>query len=128
MMLWLALVALPHCVAPSKTRLVQTKYGSLQGFIKPLGHLLGDVEVFLGVPYASAPIEDGRFTPTNSPTPWEGVRDATQQPPVCPQLLPDLDNSMTDERATYIRGVRPFLANQSEDCLTLSIYSPILGE
>ncbi|KAF2368541.1 Carboxylesterase type B, partial [Trinorchestia longiramus] len=71
-------------------------------------------------------VEEGRFTPTNSPTPWDKVRDATQQPPVCPQILPDVDNSMADERASYIRRIRPFLLNQSEDCLTLSIYSPIL--
>lgn len=125
-MIWLAIL-LPFCVNAAKTRLVHTKYGSLQGFIRPLGHLLGDVEVFLGIPYASAPVEDGRFTPTNSPTPWEGVRDATLQPPVCPQLLPHVDNSMADERATYIKKIRPFLSNQSENCLTLSIYSPILG-
>ena len=128
-MLFVAVVAIVSLVsAADKTRLVETKYGTVQGFIRPLGQLLGDVEVFLGVPYASAPVEEGRFTPTNTPTPWEGVKDVTQLPPVCPQLLPDVGDSINDQRSEYIRRIRPFLANQSEDCLTLSIYSPILGE
>ncbi|MCL4152727.1 UNVERIFIED_CONTAM: hypothetical protein GTU68_010727 [Idotea baltica] len=83
----------------------------------------------MGVPYASPPIEDGRFTPTNTPTPWEGVFDATSPPPVCPQLLPDLDKAeetMPKERVNFIRSILPALSNQSEDCLTLTIYTPIM--
>ena len=114
--------------ATVKTRVVNTKYGSVQGLIRPLGQHLGDVEVYLGVSYASATIEEGRFAPTNSPTPWEGVKDVSQQPLVCPQLLPDVDDAISDLRSEYIRKIRPFLANQSEDCLTLSIYAPILGK
>lgn len=130
---WLVVLAVvwqpPGTAAAAKTRIVSTKYGQVQGLIRHLGHLLGDVEVFLGVPYASPPIEEGRFTPTNTPTPWEGVLDATTQPPVCPQLLPEPDESyMPRARAQFIRQVKPALANQSEDCLTLNIYTPIMGE
>ncbi|XP_042876886.1 neuroligin-2-like isoform X2 [Penaeus japonicus] len=128
---WLVVLAVvwqpPGTAAAAKTRIVSTKYGQVQGLIRHLGHLLGDVEVFLGVPYASPPIEEGRFTPTNTPTPWEGVLDATTQPPVCPQLLPEPDESyMPRARAQFIRQVKPALANQSEDCLTLNIYTPIM--
>ena len=130
---WLVVLAAtwqgPQAAAAPKTRLVTTKYGQVQGIIRHLGHLLGDVEVFMGVPYASPPIEEGRFTPTNTPTPWEGVLDATSPPPVCPQLLPDPDEAnMPRARADFIRNVSASLANQSEDCLTVNIYSPIMGE
>ncbi|MPC95738.1 Neuroligin-1 [Portunus trituberculatus] len=130
---WLVVLAAtwpgPQATAAPKTRLVTTKYGQVQGLIRHLGHLLGDVEVFMGVPYASPPVEEGRFTPTNTPTPWEGVLDATSPPPVCPQLLPDPDEAnMPRARADFIRNVSAALANQSEDCLTVNIYSPIMGE
>ncbi|XP_045117461.1 neuroligin-4, Y-linked-like isoform X4 [Portunus trituberculatus] len=128
---WLVVLAAtwpgPQATAAPKTRLVTTKYGQVQGLIRHLGHLLGDVEVFMGVPYASPPVEEGRFTPTNTPTPWEGVLDATSPPPVCPQLLPDPDEAnMPRARADFIRNVSAALANQSEDCLTVNIYSPIM--
>ena len=124
------LCQLPNARSAAKTRLVTTKYGKVQGIIRHLGDLLGDVEIFMGVPYASPPIDEYRFTPTNTPTPWEGVLDATTPPPVCPQLLPNLSNEhhMPKARAEFIRNVTPFLANQSEDCLTLTIYTPIMGE
>lgn len=127
----LALWAQQSGASNPKTRIVYTKYGQVQGFIRHLGDLLGDVEVFKGVPYASPPIEEGRFTPTNTPTPWEGVFDATVSPPVCPQLLPDLDKAgqtMPKERVIFIRSLLKNLKNQSEDCLTLSIYTPIMGK
>ena len=109
-------------------RIVDTKYGRIRGSVRSLGSLLGDVDVFLGIPYASAPVEEGRFTPTNSHTPWKGIRDATHPPPVCPQLLPDLrDLDPQNPRDAYIRSVIPALQNQSEDCLTLSIYSSVKG-
>ncbi|KAL7644203.1 UNVERIFIED_CONTAM: hypothetical protein RMT77_005029 [Armadillidium vulgare] len=125
----LTLLAQQSGASNPKTRIVYTKYGQVQGFIRHLGDLLGDVEVFKGVPYASPPIEEGRFTPTNTPTPWEGVFDATVSPPVCPQLLPDLDKAgetMPKERVIFIRSLQKNLKNQSEDCLTLSIYTPIM--
>ncbi|XP_042228765.1 carboxylesterase 4A-like isoform X3 [Homarus americanus] len=128
---WLVVLAaawqVPEAAAAAKTRLVTTKYGQVQGLIRHLGHLLGDVEVFMGVPYASPPVEEGRFTPTNTPTPWDGVLDATTPPPVCPQLLPDPDEAhMPKARAEFIRKVSPALINQSEDCLTVNIYTPIM--
>lgn len=130
---WLVVLAATwqgaQAAAPKKTRLVTTKYGQVQGLIRHLGQHLGDVEVFMGVPYAAPPLEEGRFTPTNTPTPWEGVLDATFPPPVCPQLLPDPDEAnMPRARADFIRKVSAALANQSEDCLTVNIYSPIMGE
>lgn len=46
------------------------------------------VEVFLGVPYATAPIRSLRFMPPVTPTHWRGVRLANKLSHVCPQKFP----------------------------------------
>ena len=46
------------------------------------------VEVFLGVPYATAPIGSLRFMPPVTPTHWRGVRLANKLSHVCPQKFP----------------------------------------
>ncbi|XP_064108362.1 neuroligin-1-like [Macrobrachium nipponense] len=109
------------------TRIVSTKYGKVEGFVRHHagGHDLPPVEVFLGVPYALPPTGDGRFTPTSSPLPWEHVLRCTKLPPVCPQSLAELDETdMAPARAAQIDAIRPLLRHQSEDCLYLNIYSP----
>ncbi|XP_045611935.1 neuroligin-4, X-linked [Procambarus clarkii] len=108
------------------SRLVSTKYGKIQGFIRHHArHQLQPVEVFLGVPYASPPMGDGRFTPTSSPLPWDGVKRCTELPPVCPQSLVNTeDGELPPGRASQLASFRLLLQHQSEDCLYLNIYSP----
>uniref|UniRef100_A0A1B6MDA4 Carboxylesterase type B domain-containing protein n=1 Tax=Graphocephala atropunctata TaxID=36148 RepID=A0A1B6MDA4_9HEMI len=111
------------------TRIVHTKYGRLQGFLRPLPAPLRPLEVFLGVPYATPPVGINRFSPTRTPSPWAGVRLADNFSPVCPQHLPRLDNdtleNMPRQRLEMIRRLFPLLKNYSEDCLYLNIYSPL---
>lgn len=113
------------------TRIVQTKYGRLQGFLRPLPSPLKPIEVFLGVPYATPPIGNNRFSPTRTPSPWSGVRMADAFSPACPQHLPRLDNetleNMPRQRLELIRRLFPLLKNYSEDCLFLNIYAPVQG-
>lgn len=40
------------------------------------------VNVFLGIPFAKAPLGSLRFSPPEPPEPWTGVRDATSYPPL----------------------------------------------
>lgn len=50
-------------VFQSRTRIVSTKYGQVQGFIERVGRdaeQLRHVEIYLGVPYASPPSGDYR--------------------------------------------------------------------
>uniref|UniRef100_A0A670IP26 Carboxylic ester hydrolase n=1 Tax=Podarcis muralis TaxID=64176 RepID=A0A670IP26_PODMU len=76
------------------------------------------VDVFLGIPFAKPPTGSLRFSSPQPPEPWDGVRDATTYPAVCPQ---DLD---------ILKGIQkrwkekhpPF--RSSEDCLYLNIYTP----
>lgn len=114
------------------SRTVGTKYGKVQGYIRHHAkYPLKPVDVFLGVPYASPPLGDGRFTPTSSPLPWDNVRRCTELPPACPQPLPPPpyeDDNETHARAAQLAALRRLLQRQSEDCLYLNIYSPHDGE
>uniref|UniRef100_A0A182XVM7 Carboxylesterase type B domain-containing protein n=1 Tax=Anopheles stephensi TaxID=30069 RepID=A0A182XVM7_ANOST len=79
-------------------RIVQTRYGRLQGLVLPLDgyKFLKPIEAFLGVPYATPPTKMNRFSPTRTPSPWDGIRIADK-----------------------------FSPNQSEDCLYLNVFAPV---
>ena len=112
---------------PSKHPTVTTNYGKLRGVKKDLNNeILGPVEQYLGVPYATAPIGDRRFQPPEAPGSWQEVRNASHFAPVCPQnvhgvlpeiMLPVWFTDNLDAAATYVQ-------NQSEDCLYLNVYVP----
>jgi para-nitrobenzyl esterase len=71
---------------------------------------------FSGIPYAQAPAGDLRWRPPQPPLAWEGVRDATSFGPIAPQRLAEAGlASPADPRADQV---------QSEDCLTLNIWTP----
>ncbi|KAI1902555.1 hypothetical protein AGOR_G00017080 [Albula goreensis] len=134
---WLLGMALPTALAVSqradpasanaKYPTVSTSYGKLRGLRRELSNeVLGPVEMYLGVPYASPPTGERRFQPPEAPGSWPETRNATRFAPVCPQnlqgVLPDImlpvwftDN--LDAAASYVQ-------NQSEDCLYLNIYVP----
>ncbi|XP_030648265.1 neuroligin-2b isoform X3 [Chanos chanos] len=107
--------------------MVTTAYGKLRGVRKELNNeILGPVEQYLGVPYATPPIGERRFQPPEAPGSWQEVRNATQFAPVCPQnihgvlpeiMLPVWFTDNLDAAAAYVQ-------NQSEDCLYLNIYVP----
>jgi para-nitrobenzyl esterase len=68
------------------------------------------VDAFLGLPYAAPPTGNLRWRPPSPPADWQGVRDATQFAPSCPQAPGSLTAGPT-----------------SEDCLYLNVYTPQLG-
>ncbi|MFD0687690.1 carboxylesterase/lipase family protein [Actinomadura fibrosa] len=69
----------------------------------------GGSTAFLGVPYATAE----RFGAPRPAEPWPGVRDALEPGPAAPQ---------GPSRLERIMG--PVAAAQSEDCLTLNVWTP----
>lgn len=124
--------------AATLTRVVQTRYGKLQGVVRAVDAAgrapPTSVDTFLGVPYATPPVGSNRFGPTRTPSPWDGVRLADTPGPVCPQRLPDVSNDtaalqrMPVGRLVYLKRLLPYLRNQSEDCLYLNIYAPSQGQ
>ncbi|XP_054571361.1 neuroligin-4, X-linked isoform X2 [Eptesicus fuscus] len=128
--LWVTALALR--VAPAEGQapypVVSTNYGKIRGLRTPLpSEILGPVEQYLGVPYASPPTGERRFQPPEPPSSWTGVRNATQFAAVCPQhldersllhdMLPVWFTANLDTLMTYVQ-------DQSEDCLYLNIYVP----
>lgn len=94
--------------------LIQTKSGLLRGSCHEI--TLNDpdnpsrkakVLKWLGVPFASPPIDSRRFMSTRPVEPWPGVREAHQFSPKCVQSVDELRE------------------NESEDCLYLNIYAPL---
>jgi len=73
------------------------------------GMTAGTVDEFLGIPYAAPPTGNLRWRPPQPPAEWQGVRDATQFAPSCPQPPSPFAPS------------GPF----SEDCLYLNVYTPV---
>ena len=57
---------------------VSTQYGDMQGVS---GETYGNVTIFKGVPYATPPVGDLRWTAPVDPQPWEGVRRLTPTRP-----------------------------------------------
>ncbi|KAJ8008397.1 hypothetical protein DPEC_G00104390 [Dallia pectoralis] len=123
----LSLTSCQKMDSAGKQPVVTTNYGKLRGLKKDLNNeILGPVEQYLGVPYATAPIGDRRFQPPEAPGSWQEIRNATAFAPVCPQnvhgvlpeiMLPVWFTDNLDVAAGYIQ-------NQSEDCLYLNVYVP----
>jgi para-nitrobenzyl esterase len=86
---------------------VATKSGRLRGT------RTNGVAVFRGVPYAAAPVGSLRFAPPQPVPAWPNLRDATQDGSIAPQGRSRLAHVMGD-----------FERPQSEDCLTLTVWTP----
>ncbi|KAJ0069330.1 hypothetical protein NL108_004170 [Boleophthalmus pectinirostris] len=98
---------------------VQTALGGLKGVYMTVKGKESGVHAFLGVPFAYPPVgPELRLAPPRPVQAWNGVKDATKQPPMCVQDVAFLEDVYTKmEMEIDIPGI-------SEDCLYLNIYSP----
>ncbi|XP_011295269.2 uncharacterized protein LOC101895461 [Musca domestica] len=120
-------------IVPEKlqyTREITIKQGRLMGIRRNFHPSAGirDVDQYLGIPYAEAPVGSRRFMPPGTPLPWQGLKMAHHMPPVCPQKLPDMSPQgtakMSKSRYRHLTRLLPYLKAESEDCLYLNVYVP----
>jgi para-nitrobenzyl esterase len=86
---------------------IKTDKGKVQGKLSTDGQ----VRTFLGVPFAAPPVGPLRWKPPQPETKWSGVRDAINFGNRCIQTNPFEDMRYRDP-------------GQSEDCLSLNIWTP----
>ncbi len=105
---WLALGASAQ-TRPGPSPVVETTSGRLRGVA------VGGVSSFKGVPYGDTTAGANRFRPPQPAPRWAGVREATAFGPNAPQIWAEGPT----EFAWYWANLP-----QSEDALTLSLYTP----
>ncbi|XP_039881263.1 carboxylesterase 5A-like [Simochromis diagramma] len=107
-------------VADLQAPVVHTKLGSLKGeYVSVKGKETG-VHAYLGVPFAKPPLGPSlRLAPPQPVGGWEGVRDATKQPPMCIQSKETVLD-LVDKLGALLAEIPDI----SEDCLYLNIYTP----
>jgi para-nitrobenzyl esterase len=98
---------------------IDTTAGRVRGAIQ------GTVTSFLGVPYG-ADTATRRFQAPLPPTPWDGVRDALEFGPACPQVtFIDEGDAAALKWLEHPRGGTPLEGgSSSEDCLRLNVWKP----
>jgi carboxylesterase type B len=96
--------------------IVTTQLGKIRG--KRLEHLGNDLNVFLGVPYATPPMGSLRFKRTVPIKPWANTINATQLPSACIQ----------PEFTQMLFPIKILNYNISDDCLFLNIWAPVRKE
>ncbi|KAL4005945.1 hypothetical protein ACER0C_005658 [Sarotherodon galilaeus] len=117
---FLVSVSFLSAVAELQAPVVHTKLGSLKGeYVSVKGKETG-VHAYLGVPFAKPPLGPSlRLAPPQPAEGWEGVRDATKQPPMCIQ-----SKEAVLDLVDKLGGLLAEIPDISEDCLYLNIYTP----
>jgi para-nitrobenzyl esterase len=105
-------------MTPTEQPIINTTLGQLQGTVED------QVLVFRGIQYGRSTAEKGRFRPSEAPDPWQGVRQAVEFGPICPQSGALAGNALADARTI---GPLPPLP-LSEDCLYLNVWTPAIQD
>jgi para-nitrobenzyl esterase len=92
-------------------RIVETKYGRLQGAVNQSR----TVVAFKGIPFAAPPVGQLRWREPQPPVGWDGVRDATQ---FCASCIQPSNRRLPWTDEYMIRN------ETSEDCLFLNLWTP----
>ncbi|XP_077564215.1 cholinesterase-like [Haemaphysalis longicornis] len=95
--------------------IVETDNGKILGMTVTVFNGTREVDVFLGIPYATPPVGERRFRPSVPAPPWKPyVLQATKKSAACIQFTP-------------VNPLPPWVdreSEQSEDCLYLNIWRP----
>ncbi|CAL4122452.1 unnamed protein product [Meganyctiphanes norvegica] len=97
-------------------QMLTIKQGEICGKLKHPDPLLPKGQPYLayqGIPFAQPPVNKLRFMDPVAAGPWEGIRDGSWSPPVCPQFNIE----------SFFTGSEPEV-HGSEDCLYLNVFRP----
>ena len=88
------------------------------------GTLQGTTAVFLGIPFAAAPVGALRWREPQPPSAWSGVRDATKPGSSCVQNPAGIGTFIQPLAAAYGKTYNIVPVAFSEDCLFLNVWAP----
>lgn len=94
---------------------VKTESGWVEG--QPSANQLNSL--FKGIPYAAPPAGELRWKAPQPVIPWEGIRDCSKWPNICPQVRFPSEGGGIAGQEFYV--LEPTM---SEDCLYLNIWTP----
>ena len=91
----------------------KAKGSTVTGYVNtyPGSDALGNMRMFLGIPYAAPPVGDLRWRAPRPAARWSGVREATRFGPDCMQL-------------PFPSDAAPLGTEPAEDCLTINVWRP----
>ena len=87
--------------------MIETASGPVQGMT------LGDIQAFLGIPYAAPPVGELRWKEPAPPRSWKEPLEAIRFGPACPQ-----------PRIEFFKSLIGKTDRMSEDCLHLNVWTP----
>ncbi|KAH7385522.1 Alpha/Beta hydrolase protein [Phaeosphaeria sp. MPI-PUGE-AT-0046c] len=100
---------------------IETTSGSIRGFVN---ETTPNVAQFLGIPYAEPPVGSRRWLPPARKSKENGVLNATQFGPACSQWESDINVEPTVYTVDAPNFSISRLDYQSEDCLSLNVWTP----
>jgi cholinesterase len=98
--------------------LVKTNHFTIQGIVEPNAT---NVRTFRRVPYAEAPVDEGRFKPPVTKKPVSEILDGTRYGPSCIQLNNGQPTAYTEHLPGFLLAPG---AITDEDCLSLILWAP----
>lgn len=101
---------------------VETAHGSIRGF------LTEGIHCFRGVPYGATTAGPARFRPPASPSPWSGVLNTLSWGATAPQGRSTSDRSYSENDYALAEGDVGLQTFESEDCLTLNVWTPSVND
>ncbi|KAH9475726.1 Lipase 1 [Psilocybe cubensis] len=108
--------------SPGSDPIVKLNYGAFQGSV------VGNVESFLGMPFAAPPVGNLRFAPPHPPVAFRGVHQATTFGAACFQQAANASvfpGSLVPTIAGLISTGAPNPSVISEDCLFINVVRPV---
>jgi carboxylesterase type B len=117
------------CQRTDSTPTVTIDSGPVSGQATQLATSETIVNRFLGIPFASPPVNDLRFAPPQQPERWLEVYNATSEPNACMQYNAPgpASGPIAEAQRAYDAFTGLGSLEESEDCLYLNVFAPSGG-